>query len=82
MRCKLVILYYPYEGISVFIVSLIRYYILVISRKKLGTRYSVIGIATGYGLDDREVGIRVPVGSIISFLHVVQTGSRVHPAGW
>jgi hypothetical protein len=26
---------------------------------------SVVGIATGYGLDDRGVGVRVPVGSII-----------------
>jgi hypothetical protein len=26
---------------------------------------SSVGIATGYGLDDREVGVRVPVGSRI-----------------
>jgi hypothetical protein len=26
---------------------------------------SVVGIETGYGLDDREVGVRVPVGSRI-----------------
>jgi hypothetical protein len=26
---------------------------------------SVVGIATSYGLDDREVGVRVPVGSRI-----------------
>jgi hypothetical protein len=26
---------------------------------------SVVSIATGYGLDDREVGVRVPVGSSI-----------------
>jgi hypothetical protein len=26
-------------------------------------RDSVVGIATGYGLDDREVGVRIPVGS-------------------
>jgi hypothetical protein len=25
-------------------------------------RGSVVGIATAYGLDDREVGVRVPVG--------------------
>jgi hypothetical protein len=30
---------------------------------------------TGYGLDDREVGVPVPVGQEFSFLHVVQTGS-------
>jgi hypothetical protein len=27
------------------------------------SRDSVVGIATGYGLDDRGVGVRVPVGS-------------------
>jgi hypothetical protein len=30
------------------------------------SRDSAVGIATGYGLDDREVGVRVPVGSRIS----------------
>jgi hypothetical protein len=29
------------------------------------SRSSVVGIATGYGLDDRGVGVRVPVGSRI-----------------
>jgi hypothetical protein len=28
-------------------------------------RGSVLGIATGYGMDDRGVGVRVPVESII-----------------
>jgi hypothetical protein len=41
-------------------------------------RDSVVGIATGYGLDDREVGDRVLVGSRIFILHVTQTGSGVH----
>jgi hypothetical protein len=27
--------------------------------------YSVVGIATGYGLDDQGVGVRVPVGARI-----------------
>jgi hypothetical protein len=27
--------------------------------------YSTVGIATGYGLDDQRVGVRVPVGSRI-----------------
>jgi hypothetical protein len=26
---------------------------------------TIVGIATSYGLDDREVGVRVPVGSRI-----------------
>jgi hypothetical protein len=38
------------------------------------------GAATGYGLDDRGVGVRVPVGEEFSLLHVVQTGSGAHPA--
>jgi hypothetical protein len=29
------------------------------------SRDSVVGIATGYGLEDRGVGVRVPVGSRI-----------------
>jgi hypothetical protein len=43
---------------------------------------SVVGIATGYGLDDRGVGVRVPVRSRISLLHVIQTGSGAHPASY
>jgi hypothetical protein len=31
------------------------------------TRDSVVGIATSYGLDDRGVGVRIPVESIIFF---------------
>jgi hypothetical protein len=34
-------------------------------RGRTRSRGSVVGIATGYGLDDRRVGVRVPVGSII-----------------
>jgi hypothetical protein len=30
---------------------------------------------TGYGLDDRGVGVRVPIGVRFSLLHIVQTGS-------
>jgi hypothetical protein len=43
------------------------------------SRDSAVGIATGYGLDDRGVGDRVPVGSLH---HVVQTGSGAHPASY
>jgi hypothetical protein len=35
------------------------------SSGKSRSRDSVVGIATGYGLDDRGVGVRVPVGSRI-----------------
>jgi hypothetical protein len=50
--------------------------------KVLTARDSVVGIATGYGLDDRGVGVRVPVGSKFSLLHVVQTGSGDHPSSY
>jgi hypothetical protein len=42
------------------------------------SRDSVVGVATGYGLDDRRLGVRVPVGSRFSLLHVVQTDSGAH----
>jgi hypothetical protein len=45
-----------------------------------GSRDSVVGKAAGYGLDDRGVVVRVPVGSRFSLLHVVQTGIGIHPA--
>jgi hypothetical protein len=43
------------------------------------TLQPVVGIATDYGLKDRGVWVRVPVGSRI-LIHVVQTGSGAHPA--
>jgi hypothetical protein len=45
------------------------------------SRDSVFGIATGYGLDGRGIGVRVPVG-VFSLLHVVQTDSGAHPASY
>jgi hypothetical protein len=47
-----------------------------------GSRDSAVGIATGYGLDGREVGVRVPVGARFAPLHVVPTGSGAHPASY
>jgi hypothetical protein len=38
-------------------------------------RDSVAHIATGYGMDDRGVGVRVPVGSEFSVPCIIQTGS-------
>jgi hypothetical protein len=32
---------------------------------KLPSRDSVVGIATGYGLDDRGIGVQIPIGSRI-----------------
>jgi hypothetical protein len=46
------------------------------------SRDSSVGTATGYGLNDRGVGVRVPVGQEFSLLHVVQTGSGVHPTSY
>jgi hypothetical protein len=45
-------------------------------------RDSVVGIATKYGLDDRGVGVRVPVGSKIFSSQRRQTGSGAHPASY
>jgi hypothetical protein len=42
--------------------------------------FSYFTLATGYELDDRRVGVRVPAGSEIFLLHVIQTGSGNHPA--
>jgi hypothetical protein len=46
------------------------------------SRDSVVGTATGYGLEDGGVGVRVPVGQEFSVLHVVQIGSVVHPTSY
>jgi hypothetical protein len=39
----------------------------------------VASIATSYGLDNREVGVQVPVGSRVFSSPIVQTSSEVHP---
>jgi hypothetical protein len=46
------------------------------------SRGSAVGIATGYGLDERGVKVRVPVGSELSLLHIVQTGFEANPASY
>jgi hypothetical protein len=43
---------------------------------------SSVGVATGYGLEDGGVGVRVPVGQEFSLLHVVQIGSGVHSTSY
>jgi hypothetical protein len=45
----------------------------------LRSRGSVLGIATGYGLDDSEVGVKVLVGSRNFSFHVVQASSGARP---
>jgi hypothetical protein len=42
-----------------------------------GSRDSVVGIANGYGLEDRGVRVRVPVGS-----RIFQTGFEAYPASY
>jgi hypothetical protein len=45
-------------------------------------RNSVVGTATGYGQDDRGVGVRVPVRQEFSLFHVVHTASGAYPASY
>jgi hypothetical protein len=48
----------------------------------LRSRDSVVGIATGYGLDDRRVGFRVPVGSRIFSSQCRLDRLWVHPISY
>jgi hypothetical protein len=46
-------------------------------------RDSSVGIALGYGLDDRSSRVRFPAGAgNISLHHRVQNGSEAHPASY
>jgi hypothetical protein len=47
------------------------------------SRDSSVGIALGYGLDDRDSTVRFPAGAGIFFLHHrVQNGSEAHLASY
>jgi hypothetical protein len=47
------------------------------------SRDSSVGIATGYGLDDRMIGIRFPArAGNFSLRYHVQNGSGAHPASY
>jgi hypothetical protein len=46
------------------------------------SRESVVGIATGYGLDDQRVGDRVLVGARIFPAPCRADGSGVHPTSY
>jgi hypothetical protein len=50
---------------------------LSIHSSNLKSHGSSVGMAAGYGLDDRWVGVAAPV-----VLHIIQTGSRAHPASY
>jgi hypothetical protein len=47
------------------------------------SRDITVGIATGYGLDDRMIGVRFPVkAGNFTLRHLVQTGSSAHPTNY
>jgi hypothetical protein len=47
------------------------------------SRDSSVGIATGYGLDDRSFRVRLPAGAgNFSLHHHVQNDSGAHPASY
>jgi hypothetical protein len=46
------------------------------------SRDNTVGTAISYWLDDRGVEVRVRCGKEFSLLHVVQTGSEVHPTSY
>jgi hypothetical protein len=48
----------------------------------MGSRDSIVGMATGYGLDDQGVEFEYRWSQEFSLLHVVQTGSGVHPTSY
>jgi hypothetical protein len=55
-------------GFTVFLLDLGRFFSFLILYTVSMSRDSLVGIATSYGLEDREVGVRDPVGSrIFSF---------------
>jgi hypothetical protein len=70
---------FPENKNSTFLRNVCKYLIYYMM---LGSRDSVFGIATDHGLDERGVGVRVPYRLEFSVLHVVQTGSGVHPTSY
>jgi hypothetical protein len=46
------------------------------------SRDNSVGIALGYGLDDRCSRVRFPGGENVSLHHRVQNGSGAHPASY
>jgi hypothetical protein len=56
---------------------------LTISLMTAKGRDSTVGIALGYGLDDRRSKVRFPAGDEnFSLHHRVQNGSETHPASY
>jgi glutamine synthetase len=53
-----------------------------ISKRHFVSRYSSVGIALGYGLDDRGSMVRFPAGARNFSLHRVHNGSKAHPTSY
>jgi hypothetical protein len=62
--------------------SSIQHFNFCVLLSQRGSRDSAVGIATGYGLDDKGVAVRFLAVQDFSPLHVVQTGSGAHPASY
>jgi hypothetical protein len=61
----------------------VKSYCLLANRDSLQSRDRSVGIALGYGLDDRGSRVRFPVGAgYFSLHHRVQNGSGAHPASY
>jgi hypothetical protein len=56
--------------------------ILCLGRDSNPVPASAASITTGYRLEDRVLGVRVPVGTRFSPFHSVQSGSGAHPASY
>lgn len=55
--------------------------VLITLRHVLAAMNNSVVIAASCGLDDEEIGVRIPAGDI-SFFHNVQTGSGAYPASY
>jgi hypothetical protein len=56
--------------------------LFIVTTVLVRSRDSAVCIVTGYGLDSRGAGVRVPAGQEFSLLYVVQTGSGAHTASY
>jgi hypothetical protein len=59
------------------------FFFFITSHLDVGSRDSSVGIALGYGLDDRGSRVRFPAGAgNFSLHHRIQNGAGVHPASY
>jgi hypothetical protein len=66
-NCNIIYVFTSYVNMFTLIISttVVSIHIFPLFIWELGSRNSAVGIATGYVLDDRGIGVRVPVGSRI-----------------